>query len=137
MRKIAYLILGALCLQACSETPKEETQSDLFARIDTEIKQNSKGYSTLKEATETIGHRLTGSTNGAQAEEYTYNKFKEYGFEDVVYQTFEVEAWARGEVALTINEDDIKVVTLGHAPVEAHVTGEIVDMGNGLDADYA
>ncbi|WP_027065392.1 M20/M25/M40 family metallo-hydrolase [Maribacter sp. Hel_I_7] len=137
MKKIAYLLIGALCLQACSETKKEETQSELFARIDTEIKQNSKGYSTLKEATETIGHRLTGSTNGAKAEEYTFNKFKEYGFEDVAYQTFEVEAWARGEVSLQINDEDIKVVTLGHAPIKANVTGEIIDMGNGLDADYA
>ncbi|MEP2237953.1 MAG: M20/M25/M40 family metallo-hydrolase [Maribacter sp.] len=137
MKKIAFLFIGVLCLQACTETKKEESQAELFARIDTEIKANSKGYSTLKEATETIGHRLTGSTNGAKAEEYTYNKFKEYGFEDVTYQTFEVEAWARGEVSLQINDKDIKVVTLGHAPIEAHVTGDIVDMGNGLDADYA
>ena len=78
MKKIAYLLVGALCLQACSETKKEETQSELFARIDTEIKANSKGYSTLKEATETIGHRLTGSTNGAKAEEYTFNKRKNF-----------------------------------------------------------
>lgn len=137
MKKFACLLIAAICLQACSETKKEESQAELFARIDSEIKANSKGYSTLKEASETIGHRLTGSTNGAKAEEYTYNKFKEYGFEDVVYQTFEVEAWARGEVSLEINNEPIKVVTLGHSPVEAFVTGEIVDMGNGLDADYA
>ncbi|SIQ06538.1 M20/M25/M40 family metallo-hydrolase [Maribacter ulvicola] len=136
MKKIAYLIIGALCLQACSDTKKEESQAELFARIDTEIKANSKGYSTLKEATETIGHRLTGSTNGAKAEEFTYNLFKEYGFDDVTYQTFKVEAWARGEVSLDINDENFKVATLGHAPVEAHVTGEIVDMDNGLEADY-
>ena len=137
MKKVAYLSIAFLCLQACTETKKEETQAELFARIDTEIKANAKGYSTLKEATETIGHRLTGSENGAQAEEYTYTKFKEYGFEDVAYQTFEVEAWARGEVSLEINDEPVKVVTLGHSPIEANVTGEIVDMGNGLEADYA
>lgn len=137
MNKLAYLLIASLCLQACTETKKEETQAELFARIDTEIKQNAKGYGTLKEATETIGHRLTGSENGAKAEEYTYAKFKEYGFEDVAYQTFEVEAWSRGEVSLEINEEAIKVVTLGHSPIEAQVTGEIVDMGNGLEADYA
>ena len=137
MKKIAYLLIASLCLQACTETKKEETQADLFARIDTEIKANAKGYSTLKEATETIGHRLTGSENGAKAEEYTYNKFKEYGYEDVAYQTFEVEAWSRGDVSLKINDEPIKVVTLGHSPIEANVTGEVVDMGNGLEADYA
>ncbi len=137
MKKLAYLVLASLYLQGCADAQKEETQTELFARIDTEIKQNAEGYSTLKEATETIGHRLTGSSNGAQAEAYTYNKFKEYGYEDVAYQTFEVEAWSRGDVSLEIDDEDVKVVTLGHSPIEANVTGEIVDMGNGLEADYA
>lgn len=134
-KTILFVITGTLII-SCVETKKEETQDELFTRLDTEIKQNSKAYSTLEEATKTIGHRLTGSKNGAKAEEYTYNKFKEYGFEDVEYQTFEVEAWARDKVALKINNDSLKVVTLGHSPVKAEVTGEIVDMGNGLDADY-
>tara|TARA_R110001606_G_scaffold393364_1_gene563197 strand:+ start:562 stop:2013 length:1452 start_codon:yes stop_codon:yes gene_type:complete len=137
MKKPIFFALLVLIISSCGETKNEESQAELFARIDSEIKANSKGYSTLKEATETIGHRLTGSTNGAKAEEYTYNIFKEYGFEDVAYQTFEVEAWARGDVSLQINDEDIKVVTLGHSPIEANVTGEIVDMGNGLEGDYA
>ena len=137
MKKVSLLaVVLAMAFTSCKETAKEETQEALFARIDKEIKENSKAYSTLKEASETIGHRLTGSLNGAKAEEYTYNKFKEYGFEDVTYQTFEVEAWSRGEVALEVDQKPIKVVTLGHAPVEAHVYGEVVDMGNGLEADY-
>ncbi|MEE9361786.1 MAG: M20/M25/M40 family metallo-hydrolase [Cellulophaga sp.] len=136
MKKIAFSLLACLSILSCSEEKTEETEAELFARIDTEIKENSKAYSTLKEAIETIGHRLTGSSNGAKAEEYTFNKFKEYGFDDVAYQTFEVEAWSRGDVSLKLGNDSIKVVTLGHSPVEANVTGEIVDLGNGLEADY-
>jgi len=136
MRRITILSALVISLVSCNETKKEETQAELFARLDMEIKQNSKAYSTLEDATKTIGHRLTGSDNGAKAEEYTFNKFKEYGFEDVTYQTFEVEAWARDEVSLKINDKDVKVVTLGHSPVEAKVKGEIVDMGNGLEDDY-
>lgn len=136
MKKFTLIIALVIVVISCNETKKEETQSELFARIDTEIKQNSKVYSTLEEATKTIGHRLTGSENGAKAEEYTFNKFKEYGFENVEYQTFEVEAWARDQVALKINDEETKVVTLGHSPVKSEVTGEIVDMGNGLEADY-
>ncbi|QCX01776.1 M20/M25/M40 family metallo-hydrolase [Aggregatimonas sangjinii] len=136
MKKMTALTLFIVLLISCNEGEKEETQAELFARLDTEIKQNSKAYSTLEEATKTIGHRLTGSENGAKAEEYTYNKFKEYGFEDVTYQIFEVEAWARGTVSLEVNGRDTKVVTLGHSPVKAEVAGEIVDMGNGLEADY-
>lgn len=137
MKNILAVSLSALLLSSCAETKTVETQAELFARIDTEIKQNSKAYSTLKEASETIGHRLTGSENGAKAEEYTFNKFKEYGFEDVQYQTFEVEAWARGTIALEIDNEPMKAVTLGHSPVAADVTGEIIDMGNGLEVDYA
>ncbi|MDC6391044.1 M20/M25/M40 family metallo-hydrolase [Maribacter sp. PR1] len=137
MKKQLFIALTTVLAMSCGESKKEESQAELFARIDTEIQQNAKGYSTLKEASETIGHRLTGSENGAKAEEYTYNKFKEYGFEDVEYQTFEVEAWSRGTVSVSINDEAVKAVTLGHSPVEANVTGEIVDMGNGLEADYA
>ncbi|ASV30117.1 M20/M25/M40 family metallo-hydrolase [Maribacter cobaltidurans] len=137
MKKQLLIALTTVLLMSCGESKKEESQAELFARIDAEIQQNAKGYSTLKEATETIGHRLTGSENGAKAEEYTYNKFKEYGYEDVEYQTFEVEAWSRGTVSVSINDEPVKAVTLGHSPVEANVTGEIVDMGNGLEADYA
>jgi carboxypeptidase Q len=137
MKKLALLSSLIIFISSCAETKTEETQAELFARIDTEIQQNSKAYSTLKEASETIGHRLTGSENGSKAEEYTYNKFKEYGYDNVAYQTFEVEAWARGTVALEIDTEAIKVVTLGHSPIIADVTGDIIDMGNGLEADYA
>lgn len=129
--------LSAICLilllafTAC----KEENRQEEFSKINTEVLQNSKAYSTLQEATSTIGHRLTGSENGKKAEEYTYNKFKEYGF-DVQYQEFETKAWSRGTINVTIDGDSVKAVTLGHAPVQADVTGELVDMGNGLEADY-
>lgn len=133
MKNLSALCLGLLCI--CFSC-KEESRPEVFSRINTEVTQNSKAYSTLKEATSTIGHRLTGSANGSKAEEYTYKKFKEYGFDDVKFQEFETKAWARGTIAVTIDGDSVKAVTLGHAPVSADVTGELVDMGNGLEADY-
>lgn len=130
-----HLLLAAFVttLVACE---KKETLNETFVRVDDEIRQNSKAYLTLKEATSTIGHRLTGSENGRKAEEYTYNKFKEYGFDNVAYQEFEVVAWSRGDVAVQIDGDAVKAVTLGHSPVSADVTGQVVDMGNGLEPDY-
>lgn len=129
--------LICFCLSALTACKKPETLSETFQRINQEVLQNSKAYATLKEETSTIGHRLTGSENGRKAEEYTYNKFKEYGFEDVSYQEFEVEAWSRGEIKVTIDGVPVKAVTLGHSPVSAEVTGEVVDFGNGLEEDYA
>jgi len=123
----------SLALLSCD---KKESRLDTFRRIDSEVKQNSKAYSALKDATSTIGHRLTGSANGAKAEEFAYNKFKEFGFDDVQYQEFEVEAWSRGDISVEIDGQKVPAVTLGHSPVTAEVTGDVIDMGNGLDADY-
>lgn len=134
MKNSPYLLLLLLfAAVAC----KKETRPETFSRINAEVLQNSKAYATLEEATSTIGHRLTGSENGKKAEEYTYNKFKEYGFDDVQYQEFETKAWSRGMIKVAIDGDSVKAVTLGHAPVQADVTGQLVDMGNGLEADYA
>jgi Zn-dependent M28 family amino/carboxypeptidase len=136
MKRVLSLFVFTLLIGSCAEQKTELTNAELFAKIDAEIKTNAKAYSTLKEASETIGHRLTGSENGAKAETYVFNKLKEYGFENVEYQPFAVEAWSRGDVSLSINDNDTKVVTLGHSPVEANVTGSIVDFGNGLEVDY-
>jgi carboxypeptidase Q len=132
MTKLLYPLL-ALAIISCA---KKESRLETFQRINAEVKQNSNAYAALKDATSTIGHRLTGSANGAKAEEYTYNKFKEYGFEDVQYQEFQVEAWSRGDITVELDGQKVPAVTLGHAPVKADVSGEVVDMGNGLDADY-
>lgn len=129
------LLLVGIFLFSCGPK-KEETLSETFTRINSEVLQNSKAYATLGEATSTIGHRLTGSENGYKAEEYTYNKFKEYGFDDVQYLEFEVKAWSRGDIAVEIDGAPVPAVTLGHSPLEADITGKLVDMGNGLEVDY-
>lgn len=134
MRSFYLFTVAFLLLFSCVE--KKETRPEIFARINQEVLANSKAYSTLGEATSTIGHRLTGSENGFKAEEYTYNKFKEYGFDDVQYLDFEVKAWARGDIAVEIDNESVPAVTLGHSPLEAEITGSLVDMGNGLEADY-
>lgn len=136
MKRVLSLIVLTLMIVSCEKQKIKLSNAELFAKIDTEIKANAKAYSTLKEASETIGHRLTGSENGAKAETYVYNKLKEYGFDAVEYQPFAVEAWSRGDVSLSIDSNDTKAVTLGHSPVEANITGTIVDFGNGLAADY-
>lgn len=113
----------------------------VFRKINEEVQQHSKAYSTLKEATETIGHRLTGSENGKKAEAYAYNLLRSYGFTDVKYQPFEVESWSRGTLTVSVGAgtgslQPVKSVSLAHSPVKADLTAEVVDMGNGLDSDY-
>ena len=129
----AFTYLG---ISSLNPEATAETRLELFKRIDQEISLNSKAYATLQEETSTIGHRLTGSENGSKAEQYTFDKFKEYGFEDVRFQEFEVESWSRGSIDVAIAGDPVKAVTLGHSPQSADVTAEVVDFGNGLAEDF-
>lgn len=147
MKKVIYLSL--LILLASVQTSfipipllGEESWESVFKRIKAEVEENSLAYESLGQACRSIGHRLTGSPNGKKAEEFVYQTFKKYGFRDVKYQSFQVEAWARDTVSLSIGpykSDDIRevpVVALAMTPVEAKLQGQLVDVGNGLDQDF-
>ncbi|WP_443944510.1 M20/M25/M40 family metallo-hydrolase [Pedobacter sp. AW1-32] len=130
----AAFICAVLFVQA------QDQFRDVFQKINTDVQQNSRAYQTLKYETETIGHRLTGSENGAKAEQYAFDLLKSYGC-DVKFQPFEVESWSRKTINVQIGENrtnlkSMKAVTLAHSPVQADVEGDIVDAGNGLEADY-
>ncbi len=136
MKKILFLALASICLNVNAQ----DNFGKVFKEINTEVQANSKAYSTLKNASETIGHRLTGSTNGAKAEAYAYNLLKSYGIE-VKYQPFEVESWERKTLTVKLGSSatnlvQVKAVSLAHSPVSAKVTAPIIDAGNGLEADY-
>jgi hypothetical protein len=117
----------------------QDFKSD-FHKINAEVQHKSAAYINLKSATENIGHRLTGSENGAKAEEYAFRLLKSYGYE-VRYQPFEVESWSRltNETRIGDEKDQlskITSVTLAHSPVKADITAELADLGNGLETDY-
>jgi carboxypeptidase Q len=143
MKKVVqFVLLTGVIISFTGFSPTDKKLEKAFSRFDTEVRKNSKAYQTLGDATKTIGHRLTGSANGEKAEEYAFQLFKSYGFTDVQYQPFEVEAWMRDTVTLSIapgssdNFRDVAVVSLAHSPVEAKLQGEIVDIGNGLEEDF-
>ncbi|AQG81922.1 M20/M25/M40 family metallo-hydrolase [Spirosoma montaniterrae] len=123
--------------------PNKPSLEKTFARINREVQQNSRAYETLADASEKIGHRLTGSANGTRAEQYAFDLLSSYDFKEVRYEPFEVEAWARDTATLSVvpnrsdNFRDVPVVALAHSPVQAHVKGEIIDVGNGLEGDFA
>lgn len=140
MRK--SILTGLVALGSLSVSAQQDPSWEpIFRQINDEVQTNSKAYSTLKDATETIGHRLTGSENGKKAETYAFNLLKSYGFTEVKYQPFEVESWSRGTLAVYAgssknNLQPIRSVSLAHSPVKVDLTAELVDMGNGLDSDY-
>ena len=132
------LIYLFLLLAAC----QKPSQKTVFEQINDEVLKNSKAYTTLQKATDSIGHRLTGSENGSKAENYVYALFKNYGFDDVQFQEFSTETWLRNSVSVQIsavgaNDYQIhKSVALGHTPVQANIEAVLVDAGSGLKADF-
>ncbi|GAB3576756.1 hypothetical protein GCM10027578_43220 [Spirosoma luteolum] len=140
--RLVLLTLGTAGFFSLSN-PERISLEKAFARINNEVMSHSRAYETLADASKQIGHRLTGSPNGARAETYAFDLLKSYGFKDVQYEPFEVESWSRDTVTLSVvpnrsdNFREVPVVALAHSPVEAHVKGEIVDVGNGLEGDFA
>ncbi len=120
----------------------EDEYITAFAKINKDVLKNGRSFETLSDISATIGHRLTGSTNGTKAEQYAFDLFKKYGYKDVKFQPFEVEAWLRDTVTLDIVPDksdnfhDVPVVALAFSPVQASVKGRILDVGNGLEDDF-
>jgi carboxypeptidase Q len=145
MRYQAFIIgLFIYVLGSCSS--KDATNP--LVDIDQEVRSHSTAYANLKQATQTIGHRLTGSANGVKAEELSYQLFAEYGFDSLhlSYMPFEADVWSRGKLSFEVaplmakakgdKYSPIPAVSLAHTPVEVDMESEIVDLGNGLPEDY-
>ena len=112
-----------------------QTNQQVLDLINNEVQQNSEAYQQLKKATETIGHRATGTENGRKAEEYAADLLRSYGYE-VSFQEFTFSGWNRKSLDLKINNQPIKAVALAHSPANVSVSGELIDLGNGLEEDY-
>lgn len=139
MKKYFLLATGFLISAQALLAQADPAWKSIFQKINTEVQTNSRAYGNLGDAINKIGHRLTGSPNGEKAEEYAYNLLKSYGY-DVKYQPFEVESWSRKTLTTSVGAGndltEVKSVSLAHSPVQATITGKLVDMGNGLEADY-
>lgn len=98
------------------------------------------GYTWLEWSTRTIGHRLTGTGHGRKAEETADSLFRAGGLRDVTFFPFEASAWQRGSVQVSISSVDTLIpfpsVALAMTPDSARVNAQLIDVGNGLAADF-
>ncbi len=112
--------------------------TDLRA-FDREAQENALGYQWLNWSVHAIGHRLTGSPQGALAERAADSLFRVSGLEHVELFPFEAQAWSRGRVQLTVGDGSgflhLQAVALANTPLEADVEAELIDAGNGLPKD--
>ena len=111
MKKTVVFLVMLFSVTISFAQTKPEWQ-EIFNRISDEVAKNSKAYTSLQTETQTIGHRLTGSPNGAKAEAFAFDLLKSYGFQPE-YQTFEAESWSRGTIEVTINNVKYKAVSVG------------------------
>jgi Iap family predicted aminopeptidase len=136
---VFFTLTGGLLV---AYAPPRNDLDAVFARLNDDVLRNGRAYETLGEATRAIGHRLTGSANGRRAEEYARWLLANYGYADAHFQPFEVEAWSRDTVTLAIapgksdNFRDVPTVALAQTPVDANVSGYLVDVGDGLEEDF-
>jgi hypothetical protein len=108
-----------------------------LGQIDQAMKASSNGYDLLKELTTMIGPRLTGTGKGHQAEEWAFSQFRKAGYANVRYQPFTLTTWVRGPLSLTVGDAAVPAIAMGPTPAHTDLATEIVDMRDGVDADYA
>ncbi|WP_448140522.1 M20/M25/M40 family metallo-hydrolase [Sphingopyxis fribergensis] len=126
----------AVAAMAASTAASAQQQADIEA-IGRDFQTGSRAYALLDELTTTVGHRMTGTANGRAGEEFVYRKLKEYGFDDVRFQTFPITEWQRGSLRFTAGGKEIRAAALGYSPAHSDLSGDLVDIGNGTPADYA
>lgn len=143
MKKIIFISLSFLLPHGLlAQIADKPLWKKAFISINQDVQYRGRAYESLQEATEKIGHRLTGTPNARKAEEFALQTWRSYQLSDVRYMPFEVEAWSRSRVTLSFapaqsdNFRDVEVVALAHSPVSSHLTSEVVDCGDGLSADF-
>lgn len=116
-------------------------QSPRARAFDVAASVSEQGYEWLAWSSAHIGHRLTGSAQGAKAEDLADSLFRAAGLDTVYAAPFTADAWARGSIGLTIGDgkgfSHVSCVALANTPLACSVEAPIVDAGNGLPEDLA
>jgi carboxypeptidase Q len=96
----------------------------------------------LRYLTDTIGGRVTGSTEADQAVGWAVEAFRHAGVDDVHTEKFTIPVgWAEGHTSVTILSPapfPVRLVSIGWSPAtpEAGITADVVDVGAGDDAGF-
>ncbi|WP_370896390.1 M20/M25/M40 family metallo-hydrolase [Chryseobacterium gossypii] len=130
MRKIISTSLLLLGIAVSGQIKEDSIQ---FSKISTEILNNGKAYTELKDLTKNIGHRLSGSESYEKAVQWAAQKLREAGADKVWLQEVMVPVWVRGKESLQIKTPDgkwesLKMLSLGNSEGTGgkDVSGEII-----------
>jgi Zn-dependent M28 family amino/carboxypeptidase len=82
-----------------------------------------------------IGNRMAGSDGEKRAAEATRDALTEVGARDVRLEEFDIQGWRRRSAAIDADETTHEAIALPRSP-SGEATGELVDLGSGLPADF-
>lgn len=130
MKKIIGTSLLCLGMAVFGQSKEDSIQ---FSKISTEILNNGKGYTELKDLSKNIGHRLSGSEAYEKAVKWAEHKLRDAGADKVWLQEVMVPVWTRGKESLQIKTADgkwkgLKMLSLGNSEGTGgkDVSGEII-----------
>ncbi|MEI3790848.1 MULTISPECIES: M20/M25/M40 family metallo-hydrolase [unclassified Chryseobacterium] len=130
MKKIIGTSLLFLGMAAFGQSKEDSVQ---FSKISTDILNNGKGYTDLKDLTKNIGHRLSGSPAYEKSVKWAEQKLRDAGADKVWLQEVMVPVWTRGKESLQIRTSEgkwknLKMLSLGNSEGTGgkDVSGEII-----------
>jgi len=130
MKKILGTSLLLFGMAAHGQYKEDSIQ---FRKISTEILNNGKGYNELRELTQTIGNRLSGSEAYEKSVQWAAQKLRDAGADKVWLQEVMIPVWVRGKESLHIQTSrgkwkNIKMLSLGNSEGTGgkDVSGEII-----------
>jgi len=130
MKKILGTPLLLVGMAAFGQSKEDSIQ---FRKISTEILNNGKGYTELRELTKNIGHRLSGSEAYEKSVKWAEQKLRDAGADKVWLQEVMIPVWERGKESLHIQAANgkwksLKMLSLGNSEGTGgkDVSGEII-----------
>jgi len=133
---LASALALIVCQHACVDAHAQASAQTAFDRA---VQTDAMGYQWLRWSSTHIGHRLTGSAQGAMAEAAADSLFCVGGLPVVKRFPFRAQAWSRGTVQLTVGDGagflHLQAVALANTPLTAAVDALLLDAGNGLPDD--
>jgi carboxypeptidase Q len=128
-----FLITPATTAVETAPTPRVAVAPQDFDKaIIADVKANSELMKNLQYLSDVIGPRLTGSKNLERANNWTAEKMKAYGLENVKLEPWEIPVgWERGKATMKIIEPDngrwLTIASAAWTPgTKGKVTGDVV-----------
>ena len=114
------IVCTAVLISSMMAYGQQKEDSVQFAKISTEILNNGKAYTELKDLTQNIGHRLSGSASYEKAVQWAATELRAAGTDKVWLQEVMVPVWERGKESLQVRTMDgkwksVKMLSLGNS----------------------